>query len=127
MAAALQTVKALRHLRRKELIINITLSGNYVAGGDTVDFTTLTAVPGLGDAQVGFPGNIDLFEVISVPFGYSAVLIKGTALNNWKLKIEQTGAAVNSAFAELAAAAYPAGLITPNFVQISISGPKGQI
>lgn len=127
MALALVTQRVRRHLRNKELIINVTPSGNYVAGGDTMNFTTLTALPGLGDAVVGFPANITDAVVLSCPFGYKAEIIPGTNSTNWKLKIEYTGAAVSSAFAELAAAAYPAGLLTPNYFQISISGPKGQI
>jgi hypothetical protein len=127
MAIALKTTAVHRHLRRKELIIQTTQSGSYATGGDTMDFTALTANLGLSDALIGFPGNITDYRVVACPFGYKAEIVKGTALTNWKLKIEYTGAAVSSAYAELAAGAYPAGLATVNVFVLSISGPKGQI
>jgi hypothetical protein len=127
MSLALATMEVHRHLRTKELVIALTASGNYVAGGDTINFNNLTAPLGKSDALIGFPGVISDARVVSCPFGYKAELIPGTNLTNWKLKIEYTGTAVSSAFSELAAAAYPAGLLTPNVFVISITGPKGRI
>jgi len=113
-------------LRTKELIIALQASGNYVAGGDTVNFTLLTAPLGMSDALVGYPGTITDFRVISAPAGYEGKLIKGTTLANWKLKVLQGGAAVSNPLAEIPAAAYPGGVTGDVFV-ISITGPKLRI
>ncbi len=85
----------------KRLHVSGTLgfSGNYATGGDTLDFTgkvTASRAP------------VDLSVDGQAGFKYNAV--KGTTIANNKVKVFQTGAAVSSPFAELAAAAYPAGV-----------------
>ena len=77
-------------------------SGNYPAGGDTVDFTSINDKIASGEC-VQFSawstnGNL-LFQY--VPLGSGA-----TALNAWKLKISGSG----TFGTELAAGAYPAGV-----------------
>lgn len=116
-------------LRKKELDIALTPSGNYVAGGDNMNLNALTAPQGLGDALIGWPAQIESAQVISCPFGYKAEIVNpgsGVAhLANWKLKIEEDAGAAG-AFAELAAGAYPAGITGSVFV-IRLRGPKGRI
>lgn len=101
MSLALATQTVHHDLRTKRLYITVTPTGNYVTGGDTVDFSKLTAALGMSDALIGYPGVIKDFTVISAPPGYAALLIAGTALTNWKLKVFQnagfTPAGTNSA------------------------------
>jgi hypothetical protein len=93
------TVQAVHHqLRTKQLYLIATPTGNYV----------------------GFPGIVKESEVSSAPAGYAAVLIPGTTLNNWKLKIYSV------AGTELAAAAYPAAILAGVFI-LFLEGPKGRI
>jgi hypothetical protein len=107
------TVQAVHHqLRTKQLYLIATPTGNYVTGGDTVNLRE--------DARVGFPGIVKESEVSSAPAGYAAVLIPGTTLNNWKLKIYSV------AGTELAAAAYPAAILAGVFI-LFLEGPKGRI
>lgn len=85
-------------------VFDMTLSGSYPgSAGEVIDFTT----PGanlVGSSQP--PLAID-----TVTFsGYVLEFVKGSALNNTALHIRQTGAALSSPLAELAAAAYPAAL-----------------
>jgi hypothetical protein len=115
------TVQAVHHqLRTKQLYLIATPTGNYVTGGDTVNLQAITPRLGQEDAQVGFPGIVKESEVSSAPAGYAAVLIPGTTLNNWKLKIYSV------AGTELAAAAYPAAILAGVFI-LFLEGPKGRI
>ena len=87
-------------------IATLTFSGNYVVGGDTLDFTQVadklggaTVVQAFAESQNGNNGYY--------------VPIQGTALNNWKLKAFAGGGG------ELTAAPYPADV-----VQLSITARK---
>ena len=111
MALAL-TVQTVHHaLRTKRLYLIATPSASYVTGGDTVDLTSITTSLGQQDANVGWPGNIKNYEVVSAPAGYTAKLIKGATLATWKLKVFQnagfTPAGTNSAPAFTGAAMTP--------------------
>lgn len=90
MALALTTQTVHTDLRTKRLYLIATPSGNYVTGGDTVDLTSITPALGQQNATVGYPGNIKDFAVISAPAGYTASLVKGTTLKNWKLQVLQS-------------------------------------
>ena len=89
---------------------NLTPSGNYPAGGDTLDFTAVTQ-------DANFSGLLAAIEASLPPtqlavwsqngnllFQYAPII--GAALNNSKLKI---GASATFG-TELSAGAYPAGI-----------------
>jgi hypothetical protein len=87
-------------------IATLTFSGNYVSGGDTLDFTQIadklggaTVVQAFAESQNGNSGYY--------------VPIQGTALNNWKLKAFVGGGT------ELSPTGYPADV-----VQLTITGRK---
>ena len=87
-------------------IATLTFSGNYVVGGDTLDFTQIadklagsTVVQAFAESQNGNNGYY--------------VAVQGTALNNWKLKAFAGGGG------ELTAAPYPADV-----VQLTITARK---
>jgi hypothetical protein len=81
--------------------VRFTLSGNYVAGGDTVDLTAL-----VGQAAGGVPvfcaNNAPLSGTAQGSTGDDYNFIPGTLLNNGKLKIN------TASNTELAGGAYPA-------------------
>lgn len=126
MALAASTSAVRRTLRDKELVLTLTPTGNYVTGGDTVNLTVIANPAFKGDAAIGYPGDITQFEVIGTPAGYSAKLIKGGTLATWKLMVFQGGAAVSTPSAQLAAAAYPAGVLADVFT-IRLIGPHGRM
>ena len=91
----------------------LTFSGNYVVGGDTLDFTTVAdklpstqIIQALVDSQNAAQG-----KYVTTP---------GTALNNWKLK------AYTNAGAELGAVAYSTTFVNGDIVQITITARKLQ-
>ena len=87
-------------------IATLTFSGNYVVGGDTLDFTQVAdKLPSTQIVQV-------FAESQNGNNGYY-VPIQGSALNNWKLKAFAGGGG------ELTAAPYPADV-----VQLSITARK---
>lgn len=115
------TVQAVHHqLRTKQLYLIATPTGSYVTGGDTVNLQAITPGKGQADATVGYPGTVSESEVASAPAGYTALLVPGTTLANWKLKVYSV------AGTELAAAAYPAAILAGVFV-LFLEGPKGRI
>jgi len=65
----------------------ITFSGNYVAGGDSLDWTT--AIEQIGQSgqtlDAGSPPQQVLFDSQNGNAGYY-VAVQGSALNNWKVK-----------------------------------------
>lgn len=124
LAAAVNSVNV--DNRKKEIIVKVTPSGNYVAGGDTLSLSTATNPKYLTNGTFGYNGVIEDYEVLSCPTGFTAELIPGTNLTNWKLKFGETGAALSGPLAEIAAAAYPAGL-TGGTVLLRFRGPKGQL
>jgi len=91
-------------------VATLTFSGNYVTGGDTLDFTQVsnqlpsdTIVQVFAESQNGNSGYY--------------IPIQGTALNNWKLKAFVGGGT------EISAGAYPAS-VTTDIVQLSITARK---
>ena len=120
MALAL-TVQTVNHeLRTKRLYLIATASGNYVAGGDTVNLQAITPTISQMDARIGYPGNIKHYEVCNAPDGYTSNLIPGATLATWKLQIFASDGT------ELAAGAYPALVIATPFI-FMVEGPKGQL
>jgi hypothetical protein len=103
MSAALQIQSVTRPSRGgKRIRYKVTLSNNYAAGGQVIDFTAATNPKALPAA---FPGRSpDSVTVDNLPDGHNVEVIPGVAMNDWKLKIWTT------ADTELAAAAYPANL-----------------
>ena len=117
MALALTVQKVTMDLRDKELSISAVASGNYTAGGDTVNLTSLLNPKNFSNALAGYPGKIEDFSIEQMPAGYGGELIPGTTLANWKLKIFTTS---NT---ELGAGAYPAA-ITGDTIYLRFKGPK---
>ena len=99
-------------LSKTRVTVTLTPSGNYVAGGDTIDFST---VQGAADGPEMFLAsspfiNGDISTSSSAGVGWIASAIPGTTLQNGKVKF-----IVSSTGAEVAAGAYPAGLLAdPN-------------
>ncbi len=92
-------------------IATLTFTGNYAAGGDTLDFTTvidklMTSLPPVQVTVQSQNGN---------DRGY--IPVQGSGLNNWKLKCFQISGT------ELPTGAYPA-FVTGDVVQISITTRK---
>lgn len=85
--------------------ISMRLTGNYVVGGDIMDFTTLN--PALPN------NNPVLFVDLPVPFGYANEVIPGLTQAGAKIKF------YSSENVELLAAAYPAGLLNYTFNAIA--------
>jgi hypothetical protein len=103
--------------RRKTLRLLITPTGSYVTGGDTLD---LTAIQNPGFLDNAFCGTLPQDSALcNAPFGYNAEFIPGTTLKNGLLKF------FGSAGAEIAQAAYPAGLLGDP-VEYEFSGSLGQ-
>ena len=91
-------------------VATLTFSGNYVAGGDTLDFTQITnVIPSDTIVQV-------FAESQNGNSGYY-IPVQGVALNNWKLKAFLGGGT------EVTAGAYPAS-VTTDVVQLSITARK---
>jgi hypothetical protein len=91
----------------------LAFSGNYVVGGDTVDFTTVAdrlpstqIIQVFADSQNGGSGYY--------------VPVQGSALNNWKLKAFTGGGT------ELTAVAYSTTFVNGDIVQITITARKLQ-
>lgn len=111
IAIALMTQDLTR--RRILRIVKPTFSSNYATGGQVIDLTALTN--GNNIPRAAFGKNPDIFAVLNMPPGYLAVLVPGTNLTNWKVKLYQQKDPANAggadiAFTELAAAAYPAAI-----------------
>lgn len=103
------------------LAMTVSALVETIAGGDTVDLTAITAALGTSDALVGYPGNIDVYSVISGPAGYPPpVLVKGTTLKNWRLRV------FSAIDTELATGNYPADILAGYYV-LEVEGPKGQL
>ena len=91
-------------------IATLSFSGNYPAGGDTLDFTQVAdklpstqIVQAFAESQNGNAGYY--------------VAVSGSAMNNWKLK------AFNGGGTEITAGAYPSS-VTTDVVQLSITARK---
>ncbi len=88
--------------RRKSVHVQAALSGNYAAGGEPVDLTTLANPQMIQDGQLR--GNPVLGVIEKYPAGSLAELIPGATPKTWFLKV------FSAPGTELAAGAYPAGI-----------------
>lgn len=104
----------------------LTFSGNYVTGGDTIDWTTIIGKE-VGPRVVilsGLPVVVDVGGSSGHEYGYVA----GTTLANSKVKV--FGQQPTSATAgiipldEIAAAAYPASITGDTNIQYEAVFPK---
>jgi len=103
-------------------VLSITVSSlvETIPGGDTVDLTSITAAINQEVATIGYPGKIKNFEVVSAPAGYPALLVQGTTLKTWKLRV------FSGVDTELATGAYPADILSGVFI-LMVEGPKFQM
>jgi hypothetical protein len=112
-------------------LFQITASGSYVSGGDTLDLGQLfgtqlvgnsAAIPGMSTSFVSnTPPSSWFVQIQSQPpasgssaTGYVYMFKGGTTLNNCKMQVFQSAAASNP-MAELGAGAYP-GAITADTI-----------
>ena len=105
-------------------ILSVTASALVytIAGGDTLDLTAITTALGQSDANIGYPGVITNFTVISAPAGYPVpTIVKGTTLKNWRLRVYS---AIDTELAT--GTTYPADILASSFV-LMFEGPKGQM
>jgi hypothetical protein len=91
-------------------IATLAFTGNYVAGGDTLDFTQVADK--LPSTQI-----VQVFAESQNGNGGYYIPVQGAALNNWKLKAFVGGGT------EVTAGAYPAS-VTTDIVQLSITARK---
>jgi len=101
MSLALKLLGIEVGLNQTRIQVQITPSGNYATGGDTVDLTALIGVAA-GGVPVFAANNAPLYGVAQGSTGDDYDFIPGTQLNNGKLKIN------TASNTELAAGAYPA-------------------
>lgn len=89
----------------------LSVAGNYVTGGDTVDFSAKSEIP----SNLGPTGLVELEEQPASgasPSGFQFYLIAGSAMNNWLLFF---ATAVGQPPTQLGAGAYPAALLAATF------------
>jgi len=91
-------------------VATLTFSGNYVTGGDTLDFTQVTNVVPSDTIVQAFAESQNGNSGYYIP-------VQGAALNNWRLKAFLGGGT------EVTAGAYPAS-VTTDIVQPSITARK---
>jgi len=109
-----------------QVFVTITASGNYTAGGDTLDLTALTGALG----QVGVPTEtLPITATIQSAnsSGLSGFLYgyrPGTTQANGKMQVLVQGAAAGDPLADLAAGAYPAG-VTGDTIIGCFTFPRG--
>lgn len=101
-----------------EVFGTLTFSGNYVTGGDTLDFTTVIGSLASANGRVFTPSAVPVGGQINGSNGRTFAWILGTALNNQKVKIE-TGVDT-----ELGAGAYPAGVTGDANIWFDFAFPK---
>lgn len=109
MAVKGQSLSMQTGQRITERLLALAFSGNYVAGGDTLDLTNIdqTTIARIdGFANFTYAG-IKITYPVSESGGYYFEVIKGTTLKNYKIKAYQpTGT-------EVVAGAYPAPMSAP--------------
>lgn len=104
MALAFTLVDSWDDGRRIHVAGTVAASGNYTAGGDTLDLTPLEPL-GVPTTQPPILGTAWMDGLA----GYDYVFTPGAAINSGKVKIFQDSGAAG-AFAELAAGAYPSAI-----------------
>lgn len=90
-----------------ELFFQITASGNYTTGGDTLDLATITGADGLSTPPS--TTQLPIQVVITGQAGYVYQYVPGSSNANGKVKVLQSASSGNP-LAEISAAAYPAGV-----------------
>lgn len=107
--------------RRKNNRLKSTPTGNYVTGGVPFDLSTIANPNWHPNIGFGPIPNIDDIHVVKVPAGYTAEVVSSgvgspTLATAFLLKVYTTAAT------ELAAAAFPAGLLAGVFeFEINVS------
>ena len=94
-------------------LAKITRTGNYVAGGDLVNLNPGTWTDPNGIGVLGYPVNVPKTPVAvdsESDSGYYAQVVPGATLATFKIQY------FSSQGAELAAAAYPAGILNGTLV-----------
>lgn len=100
------------------LSVSASTATSTTIGGDTVDLTSITIPVGFpSDGNVGYPGQINQYEVIKFAAGYTAQLIPGPNLTAWLLQV------FSAAGTQQATGAYPAALLA-DFFELRLIGPK---
>jgi hypothetical protein len=102
MALSFTLVDTWNDGKRIHVAGTIAASGNYAAGGDTLD---LSQTPIVASTRAPIQGTAWMDGLA----GYDYVFTPGSAMNNGKVKIFANGASAG-AFPELAAGAYPAAI-----------------
>lgn len=94
-------------------------NGGYVVGGDAVDFTKLSPPPPSGYAPV--QANFYSMSGASGHSGYQYYWRPGNppTLQNGRVQVETTGNGAGNPLQELAAGAYPAGILADTIVGIA--------
>ena len=92
-------------------IATLTFSGNYVVGGDILDFTTI-------DDKLGCSQVVQAFADSQAGGSGYYVPVAGSSLNNWKLKAFTGGGT------ELTAVAYSTTFVNTDVVQLTITARK---
>jgi hypothetical protein len=118
MAVALAVVSVDNTRRKKRITYKTTFSGNYATGGDTIDFTAATD-PNFKNARIPSVPP-ELIEVNGNPGGHGAEGVVGAGNNNSKIKL------FSAAGTELAAAAYPAGVLAEANVTVTAVFPQSK-
>lgn len=86
----------------ESILLSLAFSGSYPTGGDTLDFTSIINTQALADVPSPTQLPICVDKTEQSMDGYYAEVVKGSALNNWKLRVWQPGGT------EYAAGAYGA-------------------
>lgn len=108
MAIAANTVGVENLQKHLRLILQLTFSGSYTTGGDTLD---LTKVTNTSNIEAGlFHRNPTRFRLANpAPAGWVLEVSPGSALNNWLILVrEQNGS--TGKLVEIAQGAYDASL-----------------
>lgn len=100
-----------------ELVGTLAFSGNYPAGGDTLDWTTVAGLS-TSNGRVFTPSALPLYGAVAGTTGDDYGPIIGTTLANGKVKINTTS---NT---ELGAGAYPARITGDVNIFFSFMFPK---
>lgn len=100
-----------------EIFGTLTFSGSYVAGGDTIDWTTI-AGQSTSNGRVFTPSGLPVLATVAGTTGDDYGYVAGTALNNSKIKINTTS---NT---ELSASGYPARITGDVNIYVNAAFPK---
>lgn len=110
------------------LFFQITASGNYATGGDTLDLTALfgtAGLPGYSYPTASLPEKVEILSAnpTATPQTNTFVYqyVPGTTLANGKFQVF-TGAAAQTGLTELSAGAYPAG-VTGDTIEAELTIP----